>query len=106
MKTDPDRHAKALVPDKHTASTVKRIFKLRGDGESWTGIADQLDNARIPSPGLRWTVQTLRGIVANEAYLGVVVLGDRRHEGAHKPLVTPAQWRAAQTTGTITRNGG
>ena len=28
---------------------------------------------------------------ANEVYLGVVVLGDRRHEGAHKPLVTPTQ---------------
>jgi len=34
-----------------------------------------------------------------------VVLGKRRHEGAHKPLVTPAQWRAAQTTGTVLRNG-
>lgn len=106
VKTDPDRHAKALVPDKHTAPTVKRIFKLRGDGESWTGIADALNNAGVPSPsGKRWTVQTLSSTVANDVYLGVVVLGDRRHEGAHTPLVTPAQWRAAQTTGTITRNG-
>ena len=102
VKTDPDRHAKALVPDKHTAPTVKRIFKLRGDGESWTGIADALNNAGVPSPsGKRWTVQTLSSTVANDVYLGVVVLGDRRHEGAHTPLVTPAQWRAAQTTGTI-----
>ena len=98
VKTDPDRHAKALVPDKHTAPTVKRIFKLRGDGESWTGIADALNNAGVPSPsGKRWTVQTLSSTVANDVYLGVVVLGDRRHEGAHTPLVTPAQWRAAQT---------
>lgn len=105
-KTDPKRHAKALVPDKHTAPTVKRIFKLRGDGESWTGIADALNAAGVPSPtGQQWTVQTLSSTVANEVYLGVVVLGDRRHEGAHKPLVTAAQWRAAQTTGTVKRNG-
>ena len=105
-KTDPARHAKALVPDKHTAPTVKRIYKLRAGGESWTGIADTLNAAGIASPkGKQWTIQTLSSLVANEVYLGVVALGDRRHEGAHKPLVTPMQWRAAQTTGTITRNG-
>ena len=105
-KTDPAKHAKALVPDKHTAPTVKRIYKLRGNGESWTGIADTLNAAGVASPsGKQWTVQTITSLVANEVYLGVVVLGDRRHEGAHKPLVTPPQWRAAQTAGTVTRNG-
>jgi site-specific DNA recombinase len=106
VKADPARHAKALVPDEHTAPTVRRIFKLRGDGESWTGIADALNTAGVPSPsGRSWTVQSLSSLVANETYLGVVVLGERRHEDAHEPLLTPAQWRAAQTAKTVRRNG-
>jgi DNA invertase Pin-like site-specific DNA recombinase len=106
VKTDRTRHAKALVPDKHAATTVKRIYRMRAAGESWTGIADTLNQAGVPSPtGRYWTVQTLCGIVANETYLGVVTLGDRRLEDAHKPLVTVQEWRAAQQTRTVTRNG-
>ena len=97
---------KALVPDEHTAPIVRRIYKLRAAGESWTGIADMLNAAGVPCPsGRRWIVPTLCSIVANEAYLGIVVLGDRRETDAHEPLVTRAQCERAQSTETVTRNG-
>jgi DNA invertase Pin-like site-specific DNA recombinase len=105
-KTDPDRDGKALVPDKHTAPTVKRIFKLRGGGESYTGIARALNAAGVPSPsGRQWVVPTITAILKNEVYLGTVVLGARRLPDAHKPLVTLPQFRRAQASGTVTRNG-
>jgi hypothetical protein len=57
----------------------------------------------------------LAGIVRNEAYLGTLVFGRRtrrktpgtirRVENAWTALVTPAEWRAAQSTETVVRNG-
>ena len=79
---------------------------MRGDGYSWAAIRDTLNNAGVPSPsGAYWTHGTLTSIVKNETYTGVVILGERRAERAHTPVVSKAQFKAAQSTRTITRNG-
>jgi site-specific DNA recombinase len=101
-----DLDAKALVPDPETSEVVRRIFQMRIDGVSWTDIADELNGGGIPSPrGGRWTVSTIRSIVRNEAYLGVVRYKDRRNEKAHAPLVSRATWKAAQAAETVQRTG-
>lgn len=116
VKTVASRDAKWIVPDKPRAGCVRRIFRMRGAGRSWGDIAAALDADGIPSPnGGAWTPQTLSSIVKNEAYIGTLILGRRtrrgkpgtlrRVENAWKGLVTPAQWRAAQSTQTVVRNG-
>jgi DNA invertase Pin-like site-specific DNA recombinase len=116
VKTDDAQDAKWIVPDEIRAEDVRRIIRMRGRGESWGGIIAALEADGIPSPaGNTWTPQTLSGIVKNEAYVGTLVLGRRsrrgqpgtirRVENAWDPLVTPAEWRAAQSTQTVTRNG-
>jgi DNA invertase Pin-like site-specific DNA recombinase len=106
VKTDPDRDGKALVPDETEAPIVRRIFELRLDGYRWADIAKALNEAGVPSPrGGHWTHPTICTIVQNEAYTGVVKLGERRVEGAHEPLVSRSDWQRAQSTRTVARHG-
>jgi DNA invertase Pin-like site-specific DNA recombinase len=105
-KVDPDLDPKALVPDPDTAPLVVRIFEMRVDGHSWTDIGRWLESEGVTPPrGGTWAVSTLRNIIGNEMYLGVVTLGDRRLENAHAPLVSRSLWRAAQSGQTIQRTG-
>jgi hypothetical protein len=115
-KVDPDRDAKALVPDdvldKHgkvvggTAQTVRRIFAMRYDGYALSAIAKTLNDAGLPSPnGKQWAHSSLTTMFRNIAYTGVVRLGKRRIEGAHVALVSKQQWQAVQSTRPVVRNG-
>src|SRR5262249_26363506 len=74
VKTDPNRDAKALVPDAVTAPTARRIFEMRSDGYAWSAIVSTLNEAGVPSPsggeGVRASLAT---IVRFEGYTGGVV---------------------------------
>lgn len=39
-----------LIPDEKAALTVKRIFKMKAEGKSYTEIAGQLNSENIISP--------------------------------------------------------
>jgi DNA invertase Pin-like site-specific DNA recombinase len=107
VKSDPTKDAKALVPhDEHT-KIVKQIFALRLQGQRIAAIVRILNDAGVPSPkGRRWSRSTVETIVKNEVYTGVVKLGERRsNEGAHKALVSKAEWRRAQSTRAVTLSG-
>jgi hypothetical protein len=98
-KVDPERDAKALVPDPERAQWVRLIFSLRADEWSWGRIVDTLAARGVPGPrGGAWTVSTLSALVANPAYLGVVTLGRRSVPAAHEPLVSASLWREAQSS--------
>jgi DNA invertase Pin-like site-specific DNA recombinase len=106
VKTDPARDAKALVPHPDHAAIVRRIFAMKLEGERIAAVVRTLNDAGIPSPRVkRWTAATVETIVKNEVYTGVVILGERRREGAHEPLVTKANWRKAQGTRAVTLSG-
>jgi DNA invertase Pin-like site-specific DNA recombinase len=106
VKHDHDRDAKALVPNPEHAAVVRRIFQLRLEGQRVAAIVRVLNEARVPSPrGRRWSRSTVETILRNEVYTGVVILGERRNEGAHKELVTSSQWRRAQSTRGVTLSG-
>jgi recombinase/resolvase-like protein/recombinase-like zinc beta ribbon protein len=105
-KVRPDLDAKALVPDPVTSPVVVRIFDERIAGTSWSDIAVALDRDGIAPPkGKHWKVSTLRYMVGNEAYIGVVRYRDRRNESAHEPLVTRAVFQAAQAAKSVQRTG-
>jgi DNA invertase Pin-like site-specific DNA recombinase len=106
VKVDPERDGKALVPDPKTAPLVERIFEMRVDGHSWVDIGKWLEAQKVPSPrGGSWAVSTLRNMIANEMYLGVITLGERRLEDAHAPLISRTLWRQAQSSRTLQRTG-
>jgi site-specific DNA recombinase len=105
-KADPKLDAKALVPHDERARIVKRIFALRLEGQRVAAIVRVLNDAGIPSPkGRRWSHPTVESILRNEVYTGVVKLGERRKENAHKALVSKTVWRRAQSTRAVTLSG-
>src|SRR5262245_41081341 len=92
-RKDEDRH---LKPEPTEGPWVERIFKARAEGDSWSAIADMLNEAGVkPRASRRFTHARLREIVSNRTYLGEVRSGELVNPKAHPPLVTAAQWTAA-----------
>lgn len=107
IKTDPDRPAKALVPDEVTGPIVVRIYRLRDDGMPWTQICETLNGEGVPSAnGKAWVPSSVSTLVQSETYLGVVAIGERRNESAHEPLVTRQLWQRVQKRRSVSRATG
>ncbi len=80
-----------LVIDEDTAPIVRRIFSMRATGMGFTGIAAQLNEEGIPSPGMlyyqrrgkadprrvnhKWVGETVKHLIRNEVYIGNMVQG-------------------------------
>ena len=63
-----------LEPDPNTAPIVRRIFRLRDEGESLRSIAETLNNAGVPTKsGGNWHASTVRYVLNNEKYEGRLV---------------------------------
>jgi DNA invertase Pin-like site-specific DNA recombinase len=86
-----DVETRKLNPDPETAPILKELFERRAKGQSWR----QLNRWLVQDHGLQKPPQTLRGMIQNEAYLGVARQGDIRNEKAHPPLVTRKLWNEA-----------
>jgi DNA invertase Pin-like site-specific DNA recombinase len=85
---------KRLVPNGE-ASAVREAFLMRGAHSSRTEIARRLDQlAPRPQAG-RWTPPMVDRIIKNRVYLGYAYRGDRVNRQAHEPIVSMAEWQAA-----------
>jgi DNA invertase Pin-like site-specific DNA recombinase len=85
-------------PDAKGAAIVREVFKRRASGDNWATLARYMTGEGLETPfgNPHWTIQTVKRIVGNVAYLGTVRQGDRVRHGAHEPLVTRQVWEAAQ----------
>lgn len=65
-----------LVIDEEKAEVVRMIFRLSGEGASLSQIVQILQDQGIPTPRGKtvWSRETLRKILHNEKYRGVVIL--------------------------------
>lgn len=95
-KKDQQRKGRFVV-NEDEAAVVRQIFRMFGEGESYSEIARELNRLRIPSPqGKLWRYQTIRGIIANEVYLGRMIQGKRCNrepdvvtvENTHDAIIT------------------
>jgi hypothetical protein len=119
---DPERDAKALVVDGYAGPIVARMFDLAITGHSTRTIAAMLNAENIAAPnGGEWTHSSVRSILANEIYKGVIVFGrlsGKKANRVRKPesewrrvydpamaIVSAATWQAAQSTRTVRRTG-
>ena len=69
------RENKKLVPDPITAPIIESIFVKAETGEKLTVIASCLEHGGIPSPSgsARWSDGTIRDMLRNDAYRGIIV---------------------------------
>ncbi len=72
---DPRRKGKLIVNEKE-APVVRMIFSWIAEGRSYSETAGELNRMKIPAPqGKRWSYQTIKGITANEVYIGTLKQG-------------------------------
>jgi DNA invertase Pin-like site-specific DNA recombinase len=87
-----------LYPEEPAASAVRELFRRRAAGASWAELARYLEDAKVyPSTGNEhWSLYGVSSLVKNPVYLGQARSGKVVNEQAHEPLVTRAEFDAAQ----------
>lgn len=115
LKSDEDKHK--LVIDDDVSHIVRDIFHWRLLGHSYQWIACKLVELGIPSPSqyryskgivkdtrfanAPWRIQTVKGILTNEVYLGHMVQGRKRESlfcGQKQTPVPKDQWIIVRNT--------
>ncbi|MGD0715904.1 MAG: recombinase family protein [Gaiellaceae bacterium] len=89
----PDRR---LVLDAEAAPVIHEIFIRRAKGASWTALARYLDEQLLRPNGGTWARTTVTKMIRNRAYLGEAHQGAIVKKRAHPPIVTRAEFEAAQ----------
>ena len=88
-----------LQIDEPAASAVREVFRRRALGESWAELARYLDaeGVRPPTGNPHWSKVGVADLVKNPVYLGQSRGGGFVNDHAHEPLVTRAEFDAAQS---------
>jgi site-specific DNA recombinase len=89
-----------LHPDEPAATVVAECFRRRATGTSWAELARFLEQRKVfpPTGNRHWSKTSVAGMLKNPVYLGQARSGKIVKEKAHKPLVTQAEFDAAQGT--------
>jgi len=89
-----------LVVDEAAADAVREAFRARKAGRSWTEVGRSLATAGVYPQGSRyWSVNAVRYLIRNRAYLGEVWRGGRcLNPAAHEPIIGRALYEAANAT--------
>ena len=106
-----------LIVDEETKDTVKRIFQMRADGMSMSGIAARLNQEGVPSPAAYlilkgiskeksfqnsyWNRTNVRRLLTNRVYLGNLVYGKEQSsfaKGISRRRLPEEQWKEVENT--------
>jgi site-specific DNA recombinase len=89
-----------LLRDEPAASFVAEAFRKRATGASWAELADFLEQneVRPSSRNKHWSKPGVSAMIKNPVYLGQARSGKVVNDEAHEPLVTRAEFDAAQAT--------
>ena len=92
-----------LVRQEPPASVVAECFRRRALGASWTELARFLEEKEVyPATGNKhWSKAGVTSMIKNPVYLGQARSGKHVKEDAHEPLVSRAEFDAAQGTRTL-----
>lgn len=97
-----------LLREEPAASAVAELFRRRAVGASWTELARFLEERSVyPATGNpHWSANGIASLIKNPVYLGQARSGKVVNDKAHEPLVTRAEWDAAQGGKTLLRSRG
>jgi DNA invertase Pin-like site-specific DNA recombinase len=85
---------KRLTPSSE-APAIHEAFVMRAAHVSRTEIGRRLDEIAPRPNGGRWTPPMVDRIIRNRVYMGHAYRGDQTNPDAHEPIVTEAEWHAA-----------
>jgi DNA invertase Pin-like site-specific DNA recombinase len=91
------------------AAVIRELFHRRANAASWTELADFLtaSGASSSKRSSAWSITGASSLVKNRVYLGEARSGRYVNPHAHEPIVTEAEFEAAQSQRTMLepRNG-
>ena len=91
----PDREPpKRLIPDPEAAPIVRQAFALYLETRQQAKVTEYLNAVTTR----QWTTTTVKNLLTNEVYKGVLQFGDWRKEDAWEPVVESTVWEAVQET--------
>ncbi len=85
---------KRLMPGPE-ASAIREAFQMRAAQRGRTEIARHLDRVAPRKEGGRWTRPMVDRVIKNRVYLGEARRGQNVNPNAHEPIVSLAEWQAA-----------
>jgi site-specific DNA recombinase len=94
-----------LELDPVAAPIVRDVFRRRGAGASWNELCALLDQRLPRENGGSWSRSTVSSLIARRTYLGEARGGGIVNTEAHPPLVTRAEFEAAQIAEADGRHG-
>ena len=99
--TGYDRGDDGRLTPNRDAATVAEAFRARGQGANLSEVARLLDEQGVrptwqKTRGGRWSSSSARAILANRVYSGEISAEGVVNSGAHPPIVTLAEFEAAQ----------
>jgi hypothetical protein len=92
-----------LLRDEPAASFVAEAFRRRALGASWAELARFLEENDVypPTGNKHWSKPGVSRLVRNRVYLGEARSGAIVNRNAHEPIVTQAEFDAAQVGRTL-----
>jgi DNA invertase Pin-like site-specific DNA recombinase len=85
-----------LHPDPVATPVVREVFAKRAAGASWLELTRFLDE-KLPKPnGGAWHPPAVVRMIQRRTYLGEAWAGDLINPDAHEPILSLAEWEAAQ----------
>lgn len=91
----PEDGKKVLVPDTQAAEVVRRIFRAVAAGSTLLEVARSLAGIPTGYGKAVWAEGTVRAIIRNAVYRGLLQHGRKVTYAETEPLVTAAEWLAA-----------
>ena len=100
-----DQQSGRLMVVEKDATVIRELFRRRAQGASWTSLADFLTEGGVKSSkgGVAWSVMGVSRLIKNRVYLGEARSGAYVNPDGHEPIVTQAEFDAAQATRTVLR---
>lgn len=92
-----------LLRKEPAASAVAEVFRRRAAGASITELARFLEASEVypPTGNKHWSKTGVSNVLKNPVYLGQARSGKVVNDGAHEPLVSRADFDAAQLSHTV-----
>jgi DNA invertase Pin-like site-specific DNA recombinase len=92
-----------LVVVEKDAAVIRELFLRRANGESWTVLADFLSTSGVKSSkgSSAWSMTGVSSLIKNRVYLGEARSGEYVNPNGHEPIVTQADFDAAQSQRTL-----
>lgn len=103
---DPETRRLVVVPEE--ADALRHAYAMRAQGANWSEVAEYLNSTGL-EPRVGWAKdreqpakrrfigRSVARMLGNDIYTGVAHVGELVNPDAHEPIVTRAEWQAAQS---------